>query len=76
MKKLLSGVTLAAFLCVSGAAYAQEPAKTQDAKQDTTKKEEVKDAKQDTTKKEDKKDEKAKDKKKGKKEKPAFHKLG
>ena len=37
MKKLLGALTLATFLCVSGAAYAQDAAKQDDAKQDTMK---------------------------------------
>ncbi len=53
MRKLLGALTLATFLCVSGAAYAQDAAKQDAAKQD--------DAKQDTMK---KKDTKKKDKKK------------
>lgn len=61
MKKLFGALTLAAFLCVSGAAYAQDAAK-----QDTTMKEETKDKKKDKkkdTKKKVKKEEKKDDKK-------------
>ena len=59
MKKLLGALTLATFLCVSGAAFAQDNAKKDEAaKQDTTK-----DKKKDKKKKDEKKDEKKDDKK-------------
>ena len=63
MRKLLGALTLATFLCVSGATYAQEPEKKDDAaKADTTKKE-TKKAKKSTKKKSDKKEEKKDDNK-------------
>src|SRR6266566_1961133 len=40
MRKLLGALTLATFLCVSGATYAQDTEKKDDAKADTTKKKE------------------------------------
>jgi len=58
MKKLLGALTLATFLCVSGAAYAQDTAKPDDTKK------EMKDKKKDTKKKKkEKKEEKKEDKK-------------
>jgi pentapeptide MXKDX repeat protein len=51
LKKLLGALTLAAFLCVSGAAYAQDAAK-QDT---TTKKEDAKEKKKDAKMKKEKK---------------------
>jgi mannitol-specific phosphotransferase system IIBC component len=59
MRKLLGALTLAAFLCVSGATYAQDTEKKDDAKQETTKKKETKkkSSKKKTEKKEEKKDE-------------------
>jgi pentapeptide MXKDX repeat protein len=63
MKKLFGALTLAMFLCVCGAAYAQDAAK-----QDTTKKEEMKDKKEKKKmKKKDKKEDKKEDKKDDKK---------
>ena len=59
LKKLLGALTLATFLCVSGAAFAQD-----NAKKDDTKKEESKDKKK--TKKDKKKKEEKKDDKKDK----------
>jgi len=58
MKKLLGALTLAMFLCVSGAAYAQ----------DTTKKDDAKDKKEDSKEKKHKKNAKKKDNKEDKKE--------
>ena len=60
LKKLLGALTLATFLCVSGAAYAQDAA----AKPDDTKKEEKKETKK--TKKDKKKKEEKKEEKKDK----------
>jgi mannitol-specific phosphotransferase system IIBC component len=60
MRKLLGALTLATFLCVTGATYAQDAEKKQDdAKQDTTKKETKK--KKSSKKKSDKKEEEKKD---------------
>ena len=53
MRKLFGALTLALFLCVSGAAYAQ----------DTTKKDDAKDKKEDSKEKKDKKEDKKDDKK-------------
>ena len=50
LKKLLGALTLAAFLCVSGAAYAQDAAKP-----DTPKKEEAKEKKKEAKMKKEKK---------------------
>jgi pentapeptide MXKDX repeat protein len=61
LKKLLGALTLATFLCVSGAAFAQDAPK-----QDDTKKEASKDKKKDKTKKDKKKKEEKKDDKKDK----------
>ena len=63
LKKLLGALTLATFLCVSGAAYAQNAAKPDDTKKEM--KDKKKDKKKATKKdkKEDKKEEKKEDKK-------------
>jgi pentapeptide MXKDX repeat protein len=66
MRKLLGALTLATFLCVSGAAYAQDTAK-----QDTTKKEEMKDKKKDKKKDKTKDKKKKEEKKDEKKDKPS-----
>jgi pentapeptide MXKDX repeat protein len=56
LKKLLGALTLATFLCVSGAAYAQDNAAKQDTKKEEKK--ETKKMKKDKKKKEEKKEEK------------------
>ena len=56
MKKLLGALTLATFLCVSGAAFAQDAAKPDDTKKEASK--DKKKMKKDKKKKEEKKDDK------------------